>query len=317
MPRLSDQPIRLKHNAYRGPNAHLLSLQQTPRPDAGGLWHSFHSAFITHIAEWLNAHLPNGYFVLSEQSLQITISFSAGDERLPPRIPDATIYRASSSGSPNLVMAIPIPDMVVSIDDDYQQDSQINAVVIYKGVSHLDLGEPIVRIEVLSAANKRDGSGLGAYQRGRFDTFRSGVILYELDLLHEFASPLESISAYPKTDKSRPYYVAATDPHQAVLETRVKFFDVDDPFPVVNIPLYADEVLRDFDFGIPYNTTFELGPWGRLVDYGDEPDPTRQQVMQQKLKRSVPSALDTYSAADQVRIMDRMRAVVASVQSAS
>ena len=74
MARLQEQPIRLKQNPYRGPNAHLLSLQQTPDRDNAGLWHSFHSDYITYSVEWLNANLPDGYSALSEQSLQIEIS---------------------------------------------------------------------------------------------------------------------------------------------------------------------------------------------------------------------------------------------------
>ncbi len=312
MARLSEKPIYLKQNPYGGPNAHLLSLQQTPDRDNGGMWHSFHNTYISHIAEELNSVLPDGYMARSDQSLQLEISIEDIDERLPPRRPDVAIYeRTGHLASAGISTAIMTPDIVFPIEE-LASDTEIAAVVIYSGVSHRSLGEPIVRIELLSDSNKRGGSGLTSYRKGRRDTFGSGVTLYELDLLHESASPLDEIPAYPTLRGSHPYYVAVTDSSRPPRETRVKFFDVDDPFPLVNILLRGDDIIRDFDFGISYNETFVRGIWGKLLDYADEPDPTRQRDVQASMNRNVPPALAAYSPADQARITERMHAIIES-----
>lgn len=60
--------IHTRENAYRGINAHLHSHLQ-----ANGGWPGFHSEHIVHLREAIEAALPadSGYFVLTEQSLQV------------------------------------------------------------------------------------------------------------------------------------------------------------------------------------------------------------------------------------------------------
>jgi hypothetical protein len=53
--------------AYRGVDAHLNSLLQTPGvPEQPALWPSFHGEYITHIADALNAQLPRGYLAMKQ-----------------------------------------------------------------------------------------------------------------------------------------------------------------------------------------------------------------------------------------------------------
>ncbi len=92
MPRLSKQPIKSRKNEYKGPNAHLLSLQQTPRPDAE-MWHSFHGEYIAAITFALNERLPEGYTAYGDQSLQVELEWPDMIEKRPLRIPDVSAYR--------------------------------------------------------------------------------------------------------------------------------------------------------------------------------------------------------------------------------
>lgn len=92
--------LRFKTNQYLGPNAHLLSLQQTPHENAT-TWRPFHFSYVTSLTYALNRQLPEGYIALNEQSLQI--------ERLPADYPDSAIYgllkrraRTSESAIPAL-----------------------------------------------------------------------------------------------------------------------------------------------------------------------------------------------------------------------
>src|SRR5215831_4817930 len=92
MPDEKQEPIQGIRNQYMGPNAHLLSLQQTPREDVS-LWKSFHNAYITTITFALNRRLPKGYIAVNEQSLQIQAKDLWGAIHNKPAVyPDSAVY---------------------------------------------------------------------------------------------------------------------------------------------------------------------------------------------------------------------------------
>lgn len=311
----SNSVITSPRNEYRGPNAHLLSLQQTPRPDVS-LWKRFHNAFIVYITSALNEQLPDGYVAVSDQALQIQIEMpEAEPTRTSPRFPDSAVYR--DTPTPNTeVASIPVaiaePDLV--IPDVELPDIDSWAVVIYRNRPNAELGDPVARIELLSNSNKRNGRESASYMAGRRAALRTKTILYELDLLHESQSPLIDIPTYPDDEGSHPYCIAVTDPRRARVETLVKGFDVDEPFPLVNILLMGQDMVKDFDFGRPYNETFERGRWGNRVNYAELPDPQREQVMLEKKGKTVAPAISAYNPQDQERIRQRMEAVAKALR---
>lgn len=70
-------------------------------------------------------------------------------------------------------------------------------------------------------------------------------------------------------------------------------FDVDDPIPVVEIPLNADDVLK-FDFGAPYHKTVQEALFAyEFANYNE-----------------LPVNFDRYRERDQARIAARMLAVL-------
>lgn len=136
-----------------------------------------------------------------------------------------------------------------------------------------------MRIELLSPINK-EGDGKAAYLKNRFEAITSGTKRYEIDLLHETRSPL-SIPRYSRDEGSQAYSIAVTDPtgvdfYSSNAETLVKGFNVDEPFPRINIPLLNDDAVLNFDLGVPYNETFIGLKCGSLIDYALPPDPKRE-----------------------------------------
>jgi len=308
------EPISLAKNHYRGPNAHLLSLQQSPRPDLN-LWRSFHSDYITYITGALNECLPLNYKAVTEPSVRVQIRGQGETESLTPRYPDSAVYQKSAShlaGTSRTPIAVADPDFIVQYSEPLA-DVDTWAVVIYKSEQHPLWGDPVTRIELLSRSNKLNGRDAISYQAGRDAALQSGTILYELDLLHE-SGAIWDIPAYPDQEGSHPYYIAITDPRQFPIETRVKGFNVDDPFPLINILLADQEFVPDFDFVIPYNRAFEQGRCGADINYAELPDPEREPVMLAKKGKTVPPAINTYSPADQERIKRRMQAVIDGVK---
>lgn len=56
-------------NPYKGINAHLNSLLQSPADDSQpALWSSFHASHINHLADFLNDVLPDGYIAMLVRS---------------------------------------------------------------------------------------------------------------------------------------------------------------------------------------------------------------------------------------------------------
>ncbi len=79
-------------------------------------------------------------------------------------------------------------------------------------------------------------------------------------------------------------------------QARVRQFDVDEPLPVMTIPLLGDDYF-DFDFGAAYHKMFSEVFYGNRVNYSD-----------------LPLNFDRYSEADQQRILYRMLAVLKAAQ---
>lgn len=280
-------------NPYHGVNAHLHSIAQNPH-GSPTIWPSLHASHIGHITDALNERLPAGYIARQEQSLQIWLEDTVtGDEMSRIPRPDSAIFR-TGQGVPaaSVMVAADDPSVrIISIKDWLAEvEITIPSVVVYQPDDHETLGTPVTRIELLSASNKRGGAGYTGYLTNRFVALRSGTSLIELDYLHQSASPLPGVPAYPHEADSHPYTVAVTDPH-AGDQMRVYVIDIDQPLPHVNLPLTHGETTA-FDFDAVYQHTFRAGRWGIHLDHTTEP-----------------RGFASYSAADQARI----RAVMARV----
>lgn len=280
-------------NPYRGINAHLNSLLQTPGTETNpALWHTFHFNHTAHIADFLNENLPENYVAFSEQSLQIrseTFEFGSKSQR---REPDVSIYARSPSASSqreSLAVAENVGVVEVPLEETlyFPEEFTMSAVIIRELSGNPHLGQIVTRLELLSPSNKPGDEGYEAYRKGRNQALFSHVPLIEIDYLHETPLPLNY-------RRARAYYIVVSDPRPSVDSGKAKFndFDVDAPFPIVEIPLAGSETLT-FDFGAVYQHTFERGRWGKMLDYA-----------------ALPERFETYSTEDRERIqavMERTR----------
>ncbi len=92
-----------------------------------------------------------------------------------------------------------------------------------------------------------------------------------------------------------PYHILIIDPRPTPFDgiVRVLGFDADQPIPAAQARLNADDLLA-LDFAKPYHKTLEDALYGlEFVDYAERP-----------------LRFDRYSEADQVRIANRMLAVL-------
>lgn len=274
------QPIS---NPYPGINAHLNSHFQ----NVVG-WSDFHATHIGDLKKALKAAvMPLGYTVDVEQSLQIRTSLDIVHETRS----DAVIFDtrpAYPSGSAlrqtgPVEKVLPISN-ILELDPE---DEFFPALVI----SRRNDSTPVAIVELLSPSNKPPRDHFEAYHAKRKDALRSGLVLVEIDYLHQ-QPPTMNLPDYTRSHPdSHPYRIAVFVPRPDIYEGNVHLyeFDVDAPIPAVRIPLGGDDVLT-FDFGAPYHKTFEEALYGADVDYSQPP-----------------TAFETYLPADRERILQRMR----------
>jgi len=284
--------VRLTKNPYNGINAHHLSLLQSE----SSLWESFHGIHITHLWEALRQHLPAGYLVRSENSIQLVPSsldqLETGKKTKPIHTrPDLLILQVAATSTPEALM--PEPTATLALEDTLLAPEEIpNALLIYE-VKEGRLGKAVTRIELLSPTNKPPHPNHRKYLEKRTATLLSGLSLIELDYLHQTPSVLTVLPtldqpAYP-ADNTYPYSITITIPYPTLQEGKsyVYGFHVDEPVPLVPVPLtYPESFL--FDFGAVYQHTFELDDYAHLlIDYSQPPEnfssyhPTDQAHIQQ------------------------------------
>ena len=289
------QPIITRKNLYRGVNPHLqgMLLQKTGMPT---FWPSFHALHIAHMADFLNEQLPENYEALPEQSLQLVIDDLDTDE--PPRtrkpIPDVALYGTALETAPTKTKRRAASTWETALQNTLDPEEDFARAVI---IRHLDedsrIGQIVARIELISPTNKPGNSGYHLYQKARIDTLYTGTPLIEVDYIHEFPATVPTYPLYPDEANSHPYNIFVSDPRPDVEQGRVRAygFDVDEPLPIVKLPLADDDTL-DFDFNAVYQFTYQRTRRSKGVDY-----------------RQPPLRMETYSPADQARILQRMAAV--------
>jgi len=297
--------VRSIRNQYLGINAHLHSLWQ-----GQGGWSRFHSNHISDIMRLMRPPLMvMGYIADSEPSIQIRRVDDQGVDAEPES--DISIYdldseraaapRAPLATSGMAELTLPLREAVYG---QPQSSKTYTAIKIYEVIeSRIDPGKLVAWVELLSPSNKPGGRDARAYSDKRDKLLQAGIVVVELDYLHESSPTLYHVPDY-RTRANRPGDPGAHAYRITIIEPRpdlengsahVKEFGVDVSIPVVSIPLNRDDVL-EFDFGAPYRKTFEETLYGlERVDYAQ-----------------LPLNLDRYLPDDQARIARRMLATCAA-----
>lgn len=291
-------PLHLRQNQYTGINAHLHSSLQND-VDAWGVFHGTH---ITLLAMEIDGLLPPGYIAEPERGLQIKAYHPVtGDEiraeRAKRRRPDITIYETTPTPASTPTNTIPgnitAPTLEVPAVESLTLDDEAYLMgIAIRKVEDNALGRAVTWFELLSPTNKPGGTGYHQYLEGRENTLRSGIVLVELDYLHQSPPVIGTIPSYPDREAGAyPYHIAVTNPNPNLREGRLRVygFNVNSPMPVIPIPLAESDEFT-LDFGAAYQRTFEsLSAFSQRVDY-----------------ETPPERFDSYTEADQERIQQVM-----------
>src|SRR5258707_15191741 len=120
--------VSLRKNQYRGVNAHLHSMLQTPGTASDpSSWKSFHAQHIVNITEYLNAQLPEGYLAVNEQSLQILSETDGGLPLQTRPIPDSSIFRQRTqrAGARSQAGAVAEPTWEAAVEQTLETDNSV------------------------------------------------------------------------------------------------------------------------------------------------------------------------------------------------
>lgn len=265
-------PIHSKTNLYPGINAHLNSFLQ----QEGGDWEMFHAKHINVLQEYLDPLLAPNYYAVIEKSLQVTA--------LPPMLdvpsrtrPDVAVFQRQPSASPLMtapseadapVVTLPLADLLA--DDEF---GYLAAVVYHMDGGHLP-GQPVTRIEVMSPSNKPPKGDYQQYKARRNRTLRSGIVMVEIDYLHETFPTDGRLDNYALgEDGAYPYSITVHLPQPSPFAGKVYVYGVvvDQRLPRIDIPLAGDDTVR-VDFNTVYNQTFErMVAFQLIVDYAADP----------------------------------------------
>lgn len=262
-------------NPYVGVDAHLNSLLQTPGTvEQPAIWPTFHFSFVANMVNALNTQLPANYIAFGEQSLQSRGPDVAGGAMVTYTRPNATVFRqqAPQPSIETSTQAIPIATWEVALAESLEPDDTMTAVIVRRVLQQRSLGEPVLRIELLSPANKPGGSSYTAYRIKRREYINTQIPFIEIDLLHEQLSPIIGAPRYPHDALATPYYVALIEPQPNVEAGRVRGwgFRIGEPVATVPLPL-ADDKDINFDLDAVYQYTYEIGRWRLQVDHTQLP----------------------------------------------
>jgi Protein of unknown function (DUF4058) len=298
-------PVKSLKNQYLGVNAHLHSYWQ-----ANGDWSEFHTSYIVQLSRTFKAQLlPLGYTAGIEQSLQIRRD--DGEIRRPT--PDLTIYTQNSRTLREAPVAYlgDTQQLTLTLDEVLQKEETISekpyrALALYESLEKRDRGEPIAWIELLSPSNKPGGRDAATYRDKRRTLLERGLVLVEIDYLHESSPTFQGIPDYrtrATRRKAEPgsyaYRIVVVDPRPQLNKGKIKVyqFGVDTSLPAATIPLQGNDSI-DFNFGFPYHEAVQMELFTvEFVDYSQ-----------------LPQHFDRYNQDDQARIANRMLAVLEAAQ---
>jgi hypothetical protein len=224
------------------------------------LWPDVHQALICQIQATLNEKLRPKYFARAELRVYVSDQDDPGRESM---IPDLRIERRKRSHRPT------DPAAVATITKPVVYPAEIREEIEDVYLTIRDLSKSLVAvIEVLSPTNKIRGSeGRKAFLKKRRDVLASSAHWVEVDLLRAGErTPAE----FP--GEGTEYRVVVSHAKQRD-RFRCRPVRLQDPFPVVGIPLKAPDPDTPLDLGAVFAAAYEVGAYDLSVNYRKPPRP--------------------------------------------
>jgi hypothetical protein len=224
----------------------------------GSLWTTVHGQLIAEIARQLTPRLPPRYlaFMTERFVVEMREDEAIGRSSIYPDVGVAEAGRGASNGGGVALATAPL-----------RLTTMMPEAVPHPAVEIRDLAQRrlVTDIELLSPTNKRS-EGYVEYLARRRQLLLSPAHLVEIDLLHEgrrvpMRDPLPPV----------PYFVLVS---REELRPLVDVWPIrlQDPLPVVKIPLLAGDADVELDLQAAFSTIYDLLRYARAVNYAQPPE---------------------------------------------
>lgn len=229
-----------------------------PYLEAQGLWESFRAALVTHCAQALNQRLPEGYVAQIETRVALVSFDLPGAQRIPDvlvgRQPDAPRFSTSSSGEAAGVATIEPRTIPLAVGEVEVRERWIE-------ISSLPELELVTVIEILSPSNK-SGSGRNEYLQKRGALIDQPINLVEIDLL------LGGRPMPMGRNLTAGHYHAIVARAANRPDAQVYTWTIRHSLPPIPIPLRAPDADVTLNLDQPFDLTYRLGRFDRIVRHG-------------------------------------------------
>jgi hypothetical protein len=219
-------------------------------------WHQVHSRLIVALANDLGAKLRPKYYAAIE-----TRTYVEDEEgSIFVGIPDAIVFKSASIDRPSptsggSTLVAPQPQRVRLVESIERKER-------YLEIRQVDTHHVILAIEVLSPKNKR-GDGRKSYLKKRQAVLETSSHFIEIDLLRALgAMPVIGITSQ---SHYRILVSNAADRPDADLYS----FNLQDPIPVLPIPLQPEDELISIDLATLLQQIYEQGCFDLQINYQD------------------------------------------------
>ncbi len=229
----------------------------------GSLWTSVHTALAVQLVHVLNPLLLPRYFAFASRRMVLEMP-QEPDIAIGDVYPDVAVLRArpkDERASPPVAggSAIAAPVRMVSL-----LPSRVPHVTVE--IRDVENRQLVTVIEILSPTNKRKGRGFNEYQRRREQILLGAVHLMEIDWLHQGRRiPLKG--ELPPT----PYFVFLTRTWDFPI-TETWPIAIDQPLPVVPVPLREGEESIAIDLGQALTRVYDDCCFRQVIDYARPPE---------------------------------------------
>jgi hypothetical protein len=245
-----------------------------PYLEAPDIWPDFHDPLAAEIRSELNRILPEPYYARLQMRPELGVILGEGVPR--PIVPDMVVVQhpreprapAPVGDQPRTETAEPL---VVTVRTDPLRHHFVEIRDVSRGHKLITL------IEIASPSNKFPGPDREAYEEKQREVLRSDVNLVELDLLRTGERLLPYPMLREAVEQLKCDYLIlinrALGRKQMATDYELYPVDLTESLPCIPIPLgYGDpDVPLDLQFVI--NRVYDSGPYRRMIDYTQPPDP--------------------------------------------
>ena len=231
-------------------------------------WGDVHHELISELRRQTVPQLPPDLFAVVEESVYLI----GGDLDETTDKPDVTVFGHTGNGDPGTTTGgVAVAEPVrLTVRDDPVTEGHIE-------IRHLGSGQPLIAVvEVLSRTNKGTADGRAAYLDKRRSYRAAGVTVVEVDLLRG-GRDLSGVADVGRLDPRLPsaYRAAVRRGSAGTGRHTLDLYPIPlrDRLPAIAVPLRAGDPSVVLDLQPPIDLVYQLGGYGRRIDYGRPPDP--------------------------------------------